>query len=111
MATGAVVENVGILVASKIVVAGHAPRKEGVQRAFWPGQAAFALSAVHSQRLRLIGSRNMPPIFSPTCQRTWAPTGPMPGMSGLTEDPIRTGSAHSAMKPAVETFCTLTSTL
>jgi hypothetical protein len=46
--------------------------------------AAFAFSAVHSQRLRLIGSRNMPPIFTPICQRTWASTGPMPGMSRLT---------------------------
>ena len=49
-----------------------------------PPQAASAFSAVHSQRARLIGSRNMPPIRTPICQRTWAWTGPMPGMSSET---------------------------
>ena len=50
----------------------------------------------------------MPPIRLPICQRTCAWTGPMPGMSSDTLLPISTDSAHSAMKPRVETSRTLT---
>lgn len=55
-----------------------------LERAAQPAGGGSAWTAVHSQRARLIGSRNMPPMRTPICQRTWAWTGPTPGTSSDT---------------------------
>src|SRR3546814_20940119 len=79
---------------------GRAGSSPAVRASFFQAapEGGVVLTAFHSHRLRLIGSRHSPPMRPPICQRTSAPTAPLPAPSRATYLPTPPGSVHTAIQ-------------